>query len=354
MKLKYKPDFDAAARRWDAFWQGEIIGRPCLHIIAPRDGCEPAPMPPRLAGKTLGYRQAVETYEAFAASHVFLAEAIPFFRPGFGPDQFAAFFGARLRLSPESDDTSWVEPCISDWDQAMPLEIKEDNPTWQEVLEFTRVAAELSAGKFLVGQLDYHSNMDCLAALRGPGQLCMDMADMPETIDRAMAQVESWFGPAYDAVYEAGKMQCGTITGIPAYSRGKFVAAQCDFIGMISPAMARRFVIPALEEEAAHVDHCIYHYDGPDALVHLDDICAIGDINAIQWVPGTGNGDHVDWIDLLKTFQSKGKGLEVFGTPEQVKRLHRELAPGGVFYLVTDVESEREGRELIEWFERNT
>jgi len=354
MHLEYKPDFDDAVRRWDAFWQGEMIDRPCLHIVVPKDGRDPATMPGQLTGLNMGYGKAVEMYEEYAASHVFLAEAIPQFRPGFGPDQFAAFFGAKLHVSPDSVDTSWVEPFVEAWDEALPLRLDQNNPMWQAILEFTRTAAELSDGKFLVGQLDYHSNMDCLAALRGPARLCMDLSDIPETIERAMAQVRPYFGISYDAILEAGKMIHGTVTWTQFFSRGKVGTTQCDFICLISPAMARRFVIPALEEEAAHLDHCVYHYDGPDALAHLEAICAIKNIDVIQWVQGAGRGDHVDWIDLLKRFQSKGKGLQVRGTPEQVKRLHRELDPTGAFYIVNGVESEREGRELIEWFERNT
>jgi len=146
----------------------------------------------------------------------------------------------------------------------------------------------------------------------------------------------------------------GSIGWTPFYSRGKFCTIQCDFICMISPAMSRRFVIPALAEEAAHLDHCVYHFDGPGALPHFDDICSIRDIDVIQWVQGSGQGRHVNWIDLLKRFQAAGKGLQVCGTTDEVKVLHRELRPEKVLYCVSGVRSVREGEELIRWFERNT
>ncbi len=354
VKLLYKPDFEEARRRWDAFWAGEIIGRPCLHVVVPKEGAERRPGPAQLAGLQMPFRQAAEMFDAHAATHHYLAEAVPFFRPGFGPDQFAAFFGTDLRFSEASGDTNWAVPFVEDWDAVMPLRIRDDNKYWRDLLEFYRVSAEVSDGKFILSHMDIHSNMDCLLAIRTGQKLCLDLIERPETIDRAMKQVRAWFAPVYDAVYEAGRMQRGTIGWTPFYCRDRFATIQCDFVCMISPAMSRRFVIPALEEEAAFLDHCVYHFDGPGAIPHLDDICGIKDIDVIQWVQGAGSADHVGWIELLQRFQSKGKGLEVHGTPEQVKVLHRALRPEKVLYCVGGLKTRQAAEELIGWFERNT
>ena len=34
MKMLYKEDLPEAQRRWDAFWHGEIIDRPCMMVTA--------------------------------------------------------------------------------------------------------------------------------------------------------------------------------------------------------------------------------------------------------------------------------------------------------------------------------
>jgi hypothetical protein len=197
--------------------------------------------------------------------------------------------------------------------------------------------------------------MDFLSAIRGRESLALDLMDCPETIQRAMAQVRPYFGIFYDAIYQAGQMRPrGTIGWTPFYCRGKFATIQCDFLCMISPAMARRFVIPALEEEAAHLDHCTFHYDGPGALHHFEDICGIPKTDVIQWVQGAGRGEHIHWVELLKRFQSRGKGLQVNGSADEVKLLHRELRPERVLYVVNGVKTEREGHDLIQWFQRNT
>jgi len=38
--LAFKPNFDDAVKRMDAFWQGEIIDRPACGITAPMPGAE--------------------------------------------------------------------------------------------------------------------------------------------------------------------------------------------------------------------------------------------------------------------------------------------------------------------------
>ena len=356
MELLYKPDFEEAAERWETFWRHEMLDRPVVVINAPREGAEPATRPTYLMGLEGRYQEAVEMWDRVFAAQVCLGEAMPYGRAAFGPDQYAAFFGAQLKHSPDSPDTTWVEPFVEDWDDVLPLEFDPANATWQALLEYERLLAEAAKGRFLVGQIDLHSNMDTLFALRGSERMCMDLIECPETVDQAMAGARASYPVICDALYEAGVDNggLGSVGWTPAFTRGRFAVTQCDFICMMSPAMARRFVLPAIAEEAAYLDHTVYHLDGPDALPHLDDICAIEDIDVVQWVQGAGNGEHVDWIDLLKEIQRKGKSLEVRGTVDELKVLHKELDPARAYYYCSSVASVKEGEELLEWFRRNT
>ena len=355
MQLKTKPNFEEAADRWEAFWRGEVLDRPPVCIVAPKDGAEPAASPGQLFAWSQGPRRAAEQCRAHAATHAFLGEAIPFIRPGFGPDTYAALMGAQLRSSPESSQTNWAVPCVEDWDAFAPSTLDDANSTWRDLLEFARVAAEVGEGVFLVGQADLHGNLDALSALRGPENLCLDLLERPEAVARALEEALSRFPAIYGGLWDAGKMaERGSIGWIPAYARGRFCTLQCDFLCMVGPAMARRFVFPALEREAACVDHAVFHYDGPGALGHLDDVCALPGLEVIQWVPGAGDRPrHVDWLDLLKDIQSRGKGLHLSGRPEEVKTLRRELRPEKVFFDVQGVRSQREGEELLKWFARS-
>lgn len=106
MELQYKPDFSEACKYWDAFWQSEIIDRPCIAIIAPQDGCIRAPAPPYMAGSDGQYEAAVRQFDHWAAITFFGGEAIPFFDDSFGPDQFSTFIGAELDSSKKKFGTT--------------------------------------------------------------------------------------------------------------------------------------------------------------------------------------------------------------------------------------------------------
>ena len=354
MPFEYRPDFEEARRHWAAFWRGEIIDRPCARIVAPKDGMEPGPHPPGLRHPTDDLRAHVRAYDSWASRMYFAGDAIPFFLPNFGPDLFAAFVGADLMGFSAAENTSWAKPFIEDWKTDA---VEMDRPQgywWDAALDYCKLAAEIGEGKFGVAGFDLHSNLDCLAAARGPQRLCMDMIDCPDDVEAALDRVRRAFAPVYNGLYEAGQMQrTGTSSWLSFYCEGKYAPVQCDFMCMISPEHARRFVFPAIEEEAAFLDHCCLHYDGPDALVHLDDVLALKGVDAIQWVPGAGNAPLIEWMELLKKVQDSGKSLHICCTAEELKVFHRELRPEKVVYDVW-ASSQTEADGILSWLKSNT
>lgn len=353
MALVYKPDLDEAKRRWSAFWAGEMIDRPCTRVIAPKAGTTPPPLPPGLHHPDDDLESCVRAFDNWAASVCFGGDAVPFFMPNFGPDIFAAFLGADLRFARENG-TSWAKPIVSDWTSEG---LRLDQPRgcwWEEALDFAALIRRIGEGKFGAAAWDIHPNLDALAALRGAENLCTDLIDRPDEVEGALDQVTRAFEAAYDGLFCASGMDdTGSSTWLPFYAEGKFAAVQCDFVCMISPEQARRFLYPYLEREVAHLDQCCYHLDGPGALVHLDDILAIERIHSIQWVPGSGNPPVIEWMDLLKKIQDFGKSLYIAATPEEVRAYHRELRPEMVFYDVW-APSQSEAESLLAWLRSNT
>ena len=112
-------------------------------------------------------------------------------------------------------------------------------------------------------------------------------------------------------------------------------------------------MLPALEAEAAHLGHCAYHYDGPECLVHLDDICSVKGLDCIQWTTGARNAAFNEWMDLLKTIQSKGVSLWIPCNTEDIKLYHRELKPNMLFYDCW-APSQEAGEETLRWLVENT
>lgn len=351
-RLKYKHDLPRVKKYWDAFWNHEIIDRPCVFVTVPKDKYTRKEKLPYMAGYDGQYEKALMMFDEWADSTYFGGESIPFIDISFGPDQFSAFLGAELKMA-EDKTTSWANPFVTDW-KTVNIQLKENNNTWVRMLEYIRFAARFSQDKFLIGMLDLHSNMDCISAIRGPENLCMDIIDCPDEVERVLKEVRVLYPYVYEGIYKAGDMKSrGTIGWAPFYCEGKFATIQCDFICMISPEKARRFVIPALQEEASYLDHSVYHYDGPGALVHLEDILAIPKIDVIQWIPGDGNPPLIEWMDLLKKIQKKKKGLQIICSVEEAKKFHKELRPEGVLYCV-EASTIQEAEKLISWLENNT
>lgn len=354
MELAYKPDLEDAKKYWRAYWAGEIIDRPAICIRAFKDEKKPLRWP-RILTSPDDAREVLAEYEESASQILWMAEAIPFLNPNFGPDMFAAWLGGDLHINPADQSTSWSTPVIDDWDAQAEGISHPHGVWWDRMLDFMGAAAEYSGGKFLVGVPDLHSNMDALSALRGPQNLCMDLLDVPEKIDAAMTSVRRAYRPVFEGLERAGGFdRRGYIGWMPFYSETRFAVLQCDFACMVSPEHFRRWILPALEEEAAYLDHSVYHYDGPDALVHLHDVLSIKKIHAIQWVPGAGNPPPIEWMDLLVEIQKAGKGLYLGCSPQEMRVFCQTLRPEGVLYDIYGVHSQSEAEELLAWAKANT
>ena len=351
----FKPDLAEAARRWQAFYAGEIIDRPVVVVTAPRDGY-PRPRPITYHDKVFGDLDEIADRALANVEATFWGgEAVPTFYPSFGPDEIAVFTGAELRWSPDSPETNWSVPFVDSWEAALPLRLRADHPLWQRLLALYRRAAGRLAGRAVLVAPDLHTNMDLLSAVRGPQRLCLDLLDCPELIDRAMADARALFRELWSALTAAGRMgETGYATeGHAIYSTDGSATLQCDFSIMMSPAMFRRWVLPALEEEAELVRHVVYHWDGPGALVHMPDLLASPGLHALSFVPGDGHGVPADWVELHKRIQAGGKAVHVWGTPEECQRVHRELRPEKVFYC-TSTAAQSDAEALLDWFAKNT
>ncbi len=354
MELKFKPNLEEALLRWRAFWNKEIIKRPCVSVVAPKDGVEIPPGPPGQFLPDSDFDAILDKAETHMACLYYAGESMPYFNPSFGPDQLGAFVGAKLDHSKDSEGTTWSVPFVESWEEVLPLKLGHGNDTWNRMLLLLRKAAEKSRGKFLVGMLDLHSNFDWLAAIRSPDHLCMDILDHPDLFRRAMKCVGRLYRDAYNSIYDAGGMRGrGTIGWLPYFCEGRFATTQCDFCLLLSPDQFNEHVLPLLEEESEFLDRSVYHYDGPGALAHFDAITGIKNLDGIQWVPGAAHKPVIEWMDLLKRFQERGKNVFISCSPEEVKIFHRELKPNLVFYSVW-ANSQKEADDLLKWLEKNT
>jgi len=358
-KLEFKPNLADTERRFAAFFQGEMIDRPIVRVTAPLDeGKTPHWVNSQeYYGKVSGDIDALIDRAIAAASNTFYGgEATPVFDPSLGPDEIAVYCGGELGWSENAGggriQTNWSKPVVTDWESFLPIKLDEENFLWKRLMEIYRRAAERMEGRMLLSPPDLHTNMDLLAALRGPEDLCADLYDAPEMIDRAMLSARAVFPEIWKAVSAAGRMDASGY-GSGFYSKAGGAVLQCDFSCMISPAMFNRWVLPALEEEAEIVKHACYHWDGPGALVHFDALVASKGLHTLSYVPGEGNGDPVNHLDLYKRIQDGGKAVAVWGSPDEIKFMHKTLKPNKTMYI-TGTKTRGEAEALLKWFVKNT
>lgn len=346
----FKPDAQEAANRWAAYWKGEMIDRPVLIARLAKPGYEFRPGSSYRDRVFGDMEMTLKDHLYNCQGMMYLGEAMPDFWISFGTHEIAAYCGGEIIWPESSTDTNWSRPFVDDWEKWLPLKLDDHNPLWQRLLEYYKKCNEILNGKVIPHSIDFHTNMDLLLSIRGDSQLCMDVIDCPEMIDRAMEDARQIFKYIWDKAREAGKMdEYGYWSD--AFSEKSCTTLACDFSALIGPDMFRRWVLPTLEFEASLVDNVRFHWDGPAALRHFKDLMGIGKIHTISYVPNPFES-HMQYIELYKRIQACGKAIEFTGTVDEVKAAHKELDPAKVIYRV-NVDSQDEFESLEKWFKRN-
>ncbi len=331
MQLEFKPDFEQARQRWAAYWAGES-DRPLVASVVAKPDVTPVDAPPYTAGFAGDFEPVIDRILDWARTHEFLGEAIPFYYLEFGPDHFSSFLGADMRAHGDSGDTSWLAPFVDDWDEAV-IEFQPDCYWWLRTVDFIRAIRARCDGKLLIAAPTLVAGLDCLAAIRGQEELAMDLIERPDAIQRALVKVRN----AYEEIVAALKKELdyatwGSINRHGFYSLGRTNVPQCDFSCMISSEMFAEFELPCLAHETEQLDGSCYHLDGQDALHHLEALCSLPNLQAIQWQPGMGRGQQQDWTDLHRRIDKLGKGQYLGGNAARIEYMTRELKSRRLFF----------------------
>lgn len=331
MELEFKPDFEDVRQRWSAFWKDENT-RPLVHIVLPKEGVEPVPHPPYLTGRDGNFKPVIDQLLAYADTHDFLGEAIPYFTLEWGPNTFSSYLGADLVFI---SGTSWAVPFVEDWDDEE-IRFRRDSYWWQLTVDMIHVLRPRCDGKLLINPPTLVANLDCLAAIRGIDKLLIDLIKSPDKVKRALDQVCNAHTEVLEAYAQLLDFDIyGSINVEGLYTTGRQSRPQCDMSCMISRKMFREFVVPCLEREAADVDAMHYHLDGPGAIHHLEALCEIEGLDVISWVPGSGEAQTQDWTTLHKKIDDLGKGQTLGASHEDIKRLWREYKSRKLFFYTT-------------------
>jgi len=346
--LSWRDGWDGVRERLGAWWNREGLA---LCITAPRETpleetAEP-PEPADLARRWLDPEYRVRRAEWEMSRTYYGGEAFPSFDPQVGPGNLAAFMGSEPEYAAE---TVWFNPCIDDPRTHPPLRFDDRSPHFIAQMRIVEQARESSRGRYTVGLPDLIENVDILVSLRGMENVLTDMIDRPGFVEERVREINRAWMEAYERIRARIQDPWGGTTWscFRIWGKGRTAKVQCDASAGFSPGMFRRFVVPCLAEQCGWLDHSLYHIDGVQALVHLDELCAIGELDAIQWAPGAGRpaGGDPAWHWLYRRIVAAGKSVMVTDVePRQVVPLLESVGPRGLF-LTVKAQSEAQAREL--------
>ena len=268
--FEFKPDFEEALNRYEAWWECEVVERALTSISFPKPESERQTLPEKRFA-TLKERwwdaefQAERTC-ASLANTVHYADSLPVAHPNLGPEVFSAFYGCDLIFG---ERTSWSEPILSDWkaESVASLRLDMENPYFQKILEITDAFIELGRGKFNVGYTDLHPGGDAIAAFRDPQTLCIDLIEHPGEVQKLCDRITDDFLKLYDIYHE--KLSAAgmySTTWLKATCKSKFHVPSNDFSCMISDSLFEKIFLPEIVRECRHMARNVYHLDGPQAL----------------------------------------------------------------------------------------
>jgi 5-methyltetrahydrofolate--homocysteine methyltransferase len=226
-----------------------------------------------------------------------------------------------------------------------------DNKWWRLHKQIVSDGVKNSQGRYLVGVPDLIEGMDTLAQLRGHNQIVLDLFKRPKWVHARLREITNLYFIYFDAIYDMIKDDVGgnAYSCYSIWGPGRTAKVQCDFSALISPSMFKKFVEPYLREQCSNLDFTLYHFDGTNALCHLDLLLKIPEITAIQWVPGAGKPlpESPKWFSIYKKILKAGKSLWLNIPINLVKKFVRTFGEKGLF-IITNAKSEKEARDLIE------
>lgn len=350
MTLTYKEDWGETKERLRLWWGHEYFGRCALAVTAPRHHPpeRPAPRQPNTIHDKWYDLDAIAERNDYNFSRTFYGgEAIPMWNAGYpGIAGIPTILGCPLRVDMA---TGWHDPLLTDPDgfDIRSLRLDKNHPAYTYHFAVLTRAMRETRGKSFPSMGAFYHGGDTLAALRGTEQLLIDCIERPDAVryaeDRLMDMWFDFYGRTYAAV---GGAKQGSACWMGVWAPGKTYAVSNDFSYNISTSMFCDLFLPAIERQTQFLDYSIYHVDGVGAFKHVDVLCRLPRLHALQILPGAGKPSPLHFIDVLKRVQAAGKNLHISIAAEEVEQALSMLSARGL-YISTHTENQTHAEELL-------
>jgi 5-methyltetrahydrofolate--homocysteine methyltransferase len=336
----FKEDLSEAKERLKAWWDHEIIDRPAISYYYPREEVSIAGLYDifgfgwDLAKNPDGIAQVIKNFENRIPYLYFGGENLPSFFPNYGAGIMAAVLGVVPKYQTRTVWFSRPTPVDEIISLLESVKLNNDNLWYSRLLRITEYAAKKSKGLYQISMTDLGGILDILSSFLGPKNIILTMKRRPDIIDTCRAIILEKTLKVYDDLQNIiEKYNDGCNTWLNVWSAKRWYPIQCDFSAMLNPKWFKRFALPDIEAQAAHMDYSMYHLDGPLALPHLDDLLSIPELTGIQWVPGDGREPmgHEKWYPIYKKIQAAGKNIVNTVTPSRLSTMYRNFNPEGLY-----------------------
>ena len=271
-------------------------------------------------------------WHARMARTCFPADTLPLIRPTVGTVELAAYLGASVTFQ---EETLWYDHVPS----GEILALDPGNKWYSRMNETLRRTTQAAAGRYAVGMPGISPGLDVLAELHGTQELMMDMIDRPEWVKARLDEIDEIYFDVFDKFRDVIRLPDDSMAfySFMIWGPGRISQLQCDAAAMISEDMFREFVVPGMRRCCDWLDHSLFHVDGPGMLKHVDALCEIESLDAIEFTPGPGvpRGADPHWFPLYKRILAAGKCVQaVWMSPEDVIPLLDAVGPRGMYLMV--------------------
>jgi hypothetical protein len=357
---KYKHNWEEACKYLTAWWNCEETDRPLIFNPVPKSPGErkgrfiSATNPSEAARFDLDADIKLNNTRYNLENSLYFAEAVPGAFCNFASllGMLCVQAGGKINYAPGTF-TAWLEEEDDLFDLPLP-ELASPCRELKFAIDMIHRNHEAFGYDAVLGANPMLDPMTTLSLMRGSSNFLMDLIEREEDVLRWLKRLGEFHSQAVVSYREAravhDRREEYNWTG--AWAPGDMDAIQCDVCTMLSPEMFRKFAMPEMEKEAAFFDYTIWHLDGSDEFKHIDDICNIPNLHAIQYVDEKGR-DISCFADVWKKITGKGKSLLFHTKSEYALSLTKLLGCKGLSFYLMDIDSEEKMLRFLERLEEN-
>ena len=347
-----KNNWNKTLNRFDKWWAGK---KGAILVVA--DLKRPAPVYSGL-WELSDIKKAYKIQMEYLKTKAFGGDTVPDMSAYLGPGSLATFIGAEPIYT---DKTIWYKDTCSSLQEAADNCIRftkaaasgdySSIPWYKWSIEATAFYASKSNGMYKTSMPDLEQNLDILSAVIGPQRLLIELMDYPAQVMETMELLYEVWKTSFQNHWEllVDKNGYSAFTHYNIIGKGRTSVLQSDISCMLSKETFDKFEAPFLRRQCIELDNIIYHLDGPGAIRHIDTILSIEKINAVQWVPGSGQPGNANrcWHELYDKITKAGKGLYVSLQPDEIDPFIEKYGTGRIL-IRTLAESCEEQQRLAE------